>query len=549
MTSRALVPLAAATATAIALALAACSSNGGGANGPAPPSDDAGADAGNDAAPDAPDDAPPAADWTLTYDPSSTAGPLPATLLGQYDLSGALFHYDQQAPLIPLMKAAGFSEWRVGLGRWEGLTQLLPTLTDGTSCAQTLAGLPKEAQAPGGTTDLDLIQARDWFTYTDGSPVTMAMTGDDTRYRLDYVRSVLDVADRFGAAPYFDVDLMPRALAANQTPTRTTAEWGDACGWTWTNEVSNVAAADPDVFAAAIAGMVRRLIEGSGGQPGRPLHYLEFWNEPELGYAWNPHVADFQTYLATAVKVLGALDAYRKQTANADGKAIKIGLGSFAVSATAATMLTAFPGPFDFVSFHLESSDDPLAMVASVQAVAAARKASSHPDAELLLTEWGYDISGSKLDPRTMDVALHHATLLALGAPYLTHAHHALFWDWYDVPDYPYAFIHHDFTPKPAYYVFTLLAKLIGGGASRLEAAGFSDGKLDGGMGAVLAGKGGDGVVRVLIVNRNATARTATVGAVPKSVTVFDDPAKPPRGVAPSQVVQVPPRSIVLVER
>jgi len=187
-------------------------------------------------------------------------------------------------------------------------------------------------------------------------------------------------------------------------------------------------------------------------------------------------------------------------------------------------------------------------MVASIQAVVDARTASGHPHAELLLTEWGYDISGSTLDPRTMDVALHHATLLALGAPNLAHAHHALFWDWYDVADYPYAFIHHDFTPKPAYYAFTLLAKLIGSGASRLEAAGFADGKLDGGMGAVLAAKGSDGVVRVLLVNRNTSARTATVGGTPRTVTIFDDPTQPTRTVAPSNVVLIPPRSIALLE-
>ncbi|HVT17508.1 MAG TPA: hypothetical protein VHQ90_15185 [Thermoanaerobaculia bacterium] len=66
------------------------------------------------------------------------------------------------------MKAADFAEWRVGLGRWEFGTLLLPTLTDGSVCS--LQQIPPQAKAPPGTTDLDLIGARNWFTYTDGTP-------------------------------------------------------------------------------------------------------------------------------------------------------------------------------------------------------------------------------------------------------------------------------------------------------------------------------------------------------------------------------------------
>src|SRR5262249_16056016 len=155
----------------------------------------------------------------------------------------------------------------------------------------------------------------------------------------------LDVVDKFGVEPYVDIDHMPRALAASQVPVRTNAEWSEACTWTWTNEGSNVRPANPTVFAAAVAGMVRRLVEGSGGAPGRPVRSLELWNELELAYGWNPHVGDFQSYLGTAVQVLGALDDYRKQTSNADGKAIRVGLGSFASSQTAAAVLSGFPGP------------------------------------------------------------------------------------------------------------------------------------------------------------------------------------------------------------
>ena len=33
------------------------------------------------------------------------------------------------------------------------------------------------------------MAARDWFTYTDGSPVARGDTTDDSRYYLDYIRS------------------------------------------------------------------------------------------------------------------------------------------------------------------------------------------------------------------------------------------------------------------------------------------------------------------------------------------------------------------------
>jgi len=526
-------------ALALALAVAGCgggasSTDGGG--GASSTDGGGGADGGG------------IADWAIALDPSQPAGTLAPTLLGQYDLSGALFHYDQQAQLPALMQAAGFTEWRVGLGRWEFATQLLPTLTDGTPC--DLSRYPPQAAAPAGTTDLDLLQGRDWFTYADGSPVTIAMTADDNRYRLDYLRSVLDVVDQFGVAPYVDIDHMPRALAANQTPVRTNAEMMGHCGLTWANKVSNVRPADPLVFAAAVVGLVQRTVEGSGGARGRPVRYWEFWNEPEDSYAWDPNVGDFGSWLQTAGATLTALDAYRRQTANADGRAIKIGLGSFGSSDAAVGVLAGFPAPFDFISFHVECCDDPLITASRIQDVVDARATSGHQNAELILSEWTPVLVQGQLDPRTMDVALYDSTVLALGATAgLAHTHHAIFWNFFDRGFPGLGIIDHDLSLQPAYYAYTLFAQVIGSGSSRLAAIGHSDGKLDDGMGAVLASRDAGGKVRVLLVNRNTSARTATVGATPTAVTVLSDPTRVPSAVPPSAVVTVPARSIVLVER
>ena len=308
---------------------------------------------------------------------------------------------------------------------------------------------------------------------------------------------------------------------------------------------------------------MQRVVEGdsSGGEAahGRPVRYWEFWNEPELGYAWAPAVGDFGSHVETAAATLFALDAYRRGTTDRSGKAIRIGLGSFAQASTAAAVLPLLDAagvPFDFVSFHAESDDDPLAVASKIQAVVAAVKASRHPNAEVLLTEWTSSASptGSTLDPKSMDVALFDATVIALGATAgVTHMHHALFWDYFGPGSPGLGFLDHDGTPRPAYFAYTMLKAVIGVGSSRLAPAESpsSDGRLDGGMGAFLASRNAVGTIRVLLINRGAVARTASIGAVPTSVAVFDDPTRPPHPVAASdaaQVVTVPPRSLVLIE-
>src|SRR5262249_22971355 len=141
-------------------------------------------------------------------------------------------------------------------------------------CAAQLAQLPALVRAPDGSTDTTLIADRDWFTDT-GQPVSLADTASDSRYHLDYVRGVLDTAAAFGAAPFVDIDHMPRALAVNPMFFRGGAlqSVADPCLATWTNHVSNTRPADPAVFAAAVVGAVRRVVEGSDGAAPREARY------------------------------------------------------------------------------------------------------------------------------------------------------------------------------------------------------------------------------------------------------------------------------------
>jgi len=533
---------------------------------------DAGYDAGDYAAVDGADegvadeggdeggDTQAEADWTIGL--QSTGGEtLSTALLGHYDLSGALFAYHQVPGLIEAMAEAGFSEWRVGVGRWEAATLLLPELSDGTPCQ---APIP-EAWAPAGSSDLDLIAARDWFT-DDGQAVEMADTADDARYKLGYVRQVLDVAEAFGVEPFLNIDNMPRALAANRDPVRSLDDIADACSWTFTNRVSNSAPADATVFAAAVEGLVERIIQGSHGQPGRQVRYFEIWNEPEFCQFWDS-IQDNQTpcaqddigdrlgrFFDMAVPVLVRLQAWRAATPGAED--LRFGMGSFAVAETAAATVEALDDAgigLDFISFH-GYSNDPMQVVARIRTVADALAASDTlKDTQMALAEWGPEL-GDLPDPWLMDQALHAATVLALGsAAGLDRAHRAIFWAFY--PGIHFGLLEKDVTERSLHKAYRLMAQVITAGAHRLEpVSGAPGGELEGGLGALLAARDSNGKVRVLFVNRNGEPRTAQIvldgePAVPSLVRTFADPEGDIEDSQPgTQLIDIPARSLVLVE-
>ncbi len=484
--------------------------------------------------------AAPAADWNIDIDGSAAAGRLKPSLLGQYDLSGALFNYDQYAGLPASMKLAGLSDWRVGVGRWEFGTRLLPTLSDGTSCASDLAVLPPAAQAPAGSTDLDLIASRDWIDAKGN-------------YSLTYLDSVLNVVKAFGANPYIDIDLMPRALAVNQTPSRVPIPPYDACNVSFTNKVSNVRPADAAAFASAAVGLVQRTVEGAHPE----ALTWELWNEPELAYAWDPSFEStpgkIDQFFNMALTTLQALNQYRASSSNAQAKMLRFGFGSFAFAATAKTVIEQFdaapaPPALDLVSFH-SYSNDPLKIADDVSQVVAARAASAHyRNIELVLSEWGPDLT-TPLSGQSMDPSLIAATVVALsGTLGLDRAMHTFFYDFY--PQVPFGLIDNSLKPKPLYSVYLFLNQLIGNGADRLSARGFEDGRLDGGMGAVLIGRDSGGVITVLIVNRNSQARTFNISlngqaAKPRNIFVLDDPTEM---MHPATDSVAPARSVVLLQ-
>jgi hypothetical protein len=445
------------------------------------------------------------------------------------------------------------ADWRVGLGRWEAATQLLPSLTDGTPCP-----IPTPASAaPAGASDLDLIAARDWFT-DDGAAVALADTADGSRYALAYARSALDTALAFGAKPFVSVDSMPRALAVNRTPQR------DNCLWTFENRVSNVRPADPTVFAAALIGALERLRLGSDGEPGRPFTHVELWNEPELPTFWDRSFEDgageLDRFFQMAITTLVALDAWRAASPHPEIQALRFGLASFAAAETAVRVIEAFdtttlPGgahvPLDFLSFHAYF-DDPRAIVAAAASVRSARDASTHYGGlELALAEWGPDLAAHASDSdyaASMAPALHAASVLALAAASLGRTHRAILWDFYPDGLVTLGLADHAGRPKPLQRAYALLARMIGvEGAALLQVA-----SLDG-EGIAFTTRDPSGKLRVLFVNPSERARQARVRIDgrklrPSAVLEFSEPTAGLVNVRPKKKIRVPARSLVVAE-
>ncbi|MDH3442166.1 MAG: hypothetical protein OEM63_15510, partial [Gammaproteobacteria bacterium] len=340
------------------------------------------------------------------------------------------------------------------------------------------------------------------------------------------------------------------------------------CSASFTNSVSNNEPADPAVFAQAATGLVQRVVEGTGTGTGderpRPVQYWEVWNEPEIATFWEPTlVADPDSFFDMAIATLAELDAYRSATADTNGQAIRIGLGSFVFADTAVATLQSFDPvniPMDFISFH-GYNDDPLVLVDAIGRVATARdNSTNYQDIELVFAEWGPDLAtraGDQQYAATMDPALHAATVVALGASLgLDRSHNAIFYDFF--PAVALGLIDNAGTPRPLYRAYELMAKLVTDNAERLTVTGLPDGRLDAGMGAVLVAQDSQsGVVRALLVNRNASSRAVKitldgVDATPAQLFVFDASANPadslPTVQAPGATFTLPARSVAVAE-
>jgi len=147
--------------------------------------------------------------------------------------------------------------------------------------------------------------------------------------------------------------------------------------------------------------------------------------------------------------------------------------------------------------------------------------------------------------------------VIALGANTgLDRSHNAIIYDFF--PAIALGLIDNSGTPRPLYRAYELMAKLVSDTTERIAVQGVADGRLDVGMGAVLASRDtSNGAIRVLLINRNQTPRTTRItldGAVvtPTQLFIFDasaNPADPLTAVAmPQTVFELPPESIAVAE-
>lgn len=490
---------------------------------------------------------------TLDLNLVNEGDPLNPALLGHYDLSGALYQFESVPGLIDSMLMTGFSEWRIGAGRWEAATLMLPTLTNGSPCIFPIG----QAYAPTGTSMLDLLQSRDWFI-DDGTPVSLSDIQSDERYQLTTIRGAIDTALAFGARPFVSIDLMPRALASNREP------FQHDCVWTFANQVSNIPPADVNLFAAAVVGLVKRVVEGDAIHAGRPVTHWEIWNEPEAPFFWDPEFDPmFEKFFPMALTCLVQLDAYRSQSGST-GQNLKFGMASFLEAESAANIIealdiTPLPDgshvPMDFISFHSYSNDASM-ILSGIQRVTDAVKNSEHyQHLEVVLAEWGPDLSltsGDLAYAHSMQPPLLMSRIIAQGASMgLDRAHHTIFWDYFEDNAITWGLLDHEMNAKPLYRAYQLLAAVIGDGSNSLTT--LEESELPRGI-SYLASIDQNQDKRVLIINAETVPVEAHLrfGArvkTPSRLLIFDSPNQPIRTVNPQWgFFTVPPQSLVLAE-
>jgi len=485
-------------------------------------------------------DLEPLFDWDIRIEADQPGVAINPALLGHYDLSGALFDYAEVPGLVEVLAQAGFTEWRVGLGRWEAATQMLPSLTDGTQCTFPLP----DVFAPAGYDDERLLLERDWFI-DDGNPVALADTADPSRYHLAYLYAVLDQAEAFGVEPFVSIDLMPRALASRKDPQR------EDCIWSFSNRVSNAPPEDPSVFAAAATELVARV------SAERSVTYWEIWNEPEAIQFWDPPDLDrfFQMSLITLIE----LDQFRAQ--NPSAAELKFGLASFLRAETAAALIATLDQnplpdgrhvPIDFLSFHAYSNawTEIISDIALVRA--AVDGSANYRHLELVLGEWGPDLEATGGDVTyaySMEPVLLMSSVIVAGAALgLDHAHHTFFWDYFPQNALTWGLLSHSVEPKPLFRAYELLAQAIAPGSERLELS--STGTQPQ---LALAARDAFGTLRLLFVNHSGQVlrtrvRVKRASAEIRDVRIFDNAQTGPRaGTFDGGVLNVPPRSLVLL--
>lgn len=522
--------------------------------------DDSGTpDGGNDAGP---------ADWQVTLDLDAGGARLAPEQSGAYELSGAIYQYDQVPGLVTQMQALGFKYWRVGLGRWEiGSEEFasVPATDGGTlNCPAPVLAFQTSTHA-----SLDeLVAYRDFFKLNvDHAPAGLDVNDmdDPANYDFTYVDTVVAEAEAFGAEPYLDIDYVPKALSSVQT-------YGVAdCTNTFANGVTTAPPVDDGLYARAVVHVLVHLLDGwPNGSTKHVLHYVEIGNEPEnVPYFWSGTEQQFDVWFASVAALVGAYRDSVKAT-DAAWAGLKVGGGSFAEAPGGRNWLphlldvldnASAPVPLDFLSMH-SYHDIPQAVVGdevgTVTELFASRHAGRYFGTELVLAEWGpglNELSNASFNQSIQAPLVYGAGLAGAEATGYAFTQKALFYDFAHLANgagMTYGLIDWQGQPEPAYHAFALFQQLVADTPLRLSfpavfpANGF-DGIAVGGVNA--AGT----QVQLYVVNLIASDRVLQIDGTAMTqatLQVLDGTGAAVRTVGPMSPsrVTVPKQSVTLIQ-
>ena len=391
---------------------------------------------------------------------------------GAYDLSGAIYAYDQIPGLVTGMQNIGFKYWRVGLGRWEIGGELFASVPLGDGGSQTCPAPSVPILASEFNSLDELVAHRDFFKLNvDHPPAGLDANDmdDPANYDFTYVDSVVAEAEAFGAEPYLDIDYVPKALSSVQTLAV------PDCNNTFANGVTTAPPVDNVLYAKAVAHVLVHLLDGwPNATATHTLHYVEIGNEPEnVPYFWSGTETQFDVWYTQVAAVLGA---YRDSVSATDAAwaGVKIGGASFGEAPGnrnwlphLLTFLDSQPTsvPLDFLSVH-SYHDDPRAIVldevATVQALLDASHAGRYAQTERVLSEWGPGLNhlGDAAFTYSMPgVQVYAAGFAGAEATGYSFTQKALFYDYGHFSNgagFKYGILDYQANPAPAYFAFQL---------------------------------------------------------------------------------------------
>ena len=361
--------------------------------------------------------------------------------------------------LVDAVQRAGIDLLRVGVGCW----------------------LPSQDPAP------EDLPEREWFLGT-----TVDDAQDPSSYRFTHFDRVLDVCAALDVELLLSIDSMPESLArVGPPPTIPAAIAHAAVGYTFPDGVRCAPPREPEVFAEAVAGVLRHVAER-----GVRVRYVELWNEPDLPFFYSGTFDDYlDTYRAFARRV--AADGYLVGGPSWSGLFEPERWRDELCRAVAQEQL-----PMHFYSLH-RYNDDRRRIIDDCRAMRATLDEHGLTDTELLLDEWGYDLRNDVYYGTVGNAAFTAACLMALPAAGVAAQTQVLLVDPCPVADgRKHGLTRRDGDANPVFYALEVFERFRRNGMRRITTSADD---------SVLAGVDDTGRLLVLVANADDTCQSVTI--------------------------------------